>query len=127
MDEILVQLRFTKDEYEKLKGLSHEKYLTVPQYIKSESLGLQSINASEFANSCETLMRLVGDLNIPKGGDSIEFTIRELFGLEWRTLSASLRIALGKSFYKRVVEDGVPKVQCVKKNKANTMVYRKQY
>jgi len=112
----VVQVSFSEQEYEFLSKQAEIEGLTIPLLIKNRVLP-----KGDFDKVFDKLKKLVKDLESGK-----VFTVRDLFGTDWREIEKGMRLSLGRTFYKNVLNGAIGGVEALKyKDSANTQLYKK--
>lgn len=112
----VVQISLSEVEYEYLMNKSKEKGITIPMLIKQEVLP-----KGEYDVVYQKLLDLINPI---KSGT--QFTIREVFGIEWKEISKGTRLSVGRGFFKSVTGGAITNVKALDyKDSTNTQVYVK--
>ena len=110
-----IQLLVSNEEYEWLKERADEKNMTVSFYAR-ELLFEGRNNLAVYYNE---LLKKVEELNT-----GIEFTIKELFGVDWR-MDRGIKLRLGRMFNEQVQNGVIKNVKLIRKDSSNTKHYKK--
>ena len=112
----VIQVSFSDQEFKFLSLQAEKEGVTIPLYIKNRVLP-----KGEFDEFFEKLIKIVDNLENGK-----VFTIRDLFGDEWREIEKGMRLSLGRTFNKKVINGATKKVEALPyKDSSNTQLYKK--
>ena len=108
-----IQLTLTDFQYETL--LKKAGSFSIQQYlIKKE------FPNHEFSHWFNEITGLIEKL--PPGTN---FSLKTLLSVNWETIPKGVRLSIGKQFLKEVNEGSIRAVKYVKKDSANTTIYKK--
>ncbi|MCI8891262.1 MAG: DUF1413 domain-containing protein [Eubacterium sp.] len=110
-----IQLLVSNEEYEWIKEKADKKNMTVSLYAR-ELLLEGSNNLAVYYNE---LLEKVDELNT-----GIEFTIKELFGVNWR-MDRGVKLRLGRMFNEQVQNGVIKNVKLIRQDSSNTKHYKK--
>lgn len=110
-----IQLLVSDEEYEWIKEKADKKNMTVSLYVR----GLLFEGRNNLAVYYNELLKKVEELNT-----GIEFTIKELFGVDWR-MDRGIKLRLGRMFNEQVQNGVIKNVKLIRKDSSNTKHYKK--
>jgi hypothetical protein len=112
----VIQVSFSDDDFKYLQKMAQEEGITVPMYVKKKVLPRR-----EYDEAFERLLQLISEL---QPGE--EFSIREVFGTQWKTISKGTRLSLGRCFYQSLEKGLVQGVVALdKKDASHSQMYKK--
>jgi hypothetical protein len=112
----VVQITFSEEEYEFVNAEAQKQGLTIPILIKKMVLP-KSL-------AVDLLDVLLGEINSLDSGEV--FNIRKLFEDEWKKIDRGVRLSLGRTFYKMVINKGINNVEALDfKDSTGTQLYKK--
>ena len=118
MDKKLIQLAFTQDEYKQLLELASDNNMNITDFMKSKTLPNYKGTPYYIEIAKEKVNLLPTDIN---------FTLPLLFGEDWNKLSRSIKLSIGRDFYRQVNENNIQNIIPTSKDSSNIQVYKKQF
>lgn len=110
-----IQLLVSDEEYEWIKEKADKKNMTVSLYVREQLFEGRNNLAAYYSE----LLKKVEELDA-----GIEFTIKELFGVDWR-MDRGIKLRLGRMFNEQVQNGVVKNVKLMKKDSSNAKHYKK--
>ena len=111
----IIQVSVSDTEYTELERQAKEHGFSIPRYIVS-----QLVPDNEFKKRYQELISRVNDLE-----SGTIFNIREIFGVYWKDIPKGTKLALGRVFYKKVLEKDISDVEILDKNDTKIQWYEK--
>jgi len=111
-----INFSFTNEEYDKLKRWSNLSRMSIEEYVKFKLFG----NVDDIENLISIALEKIRSL--PSG---TPFSIKQLFGTDWNTISRGSKLALGKKMLVKSNENNST-FEATHKDSKNTQWYIKR-
>ena len=111
----VIQVSVTDTEYAELEKKAKEHGFSIPRYLVS-----QSLPDNDFK---KWYPELISRVNALESGTI--FNIREVFATDWKDIPKGIKLALGRVFYKNILEKDISDVAILDKNDTKIQWYEK--
>lgn len=114
-----INMAVTEEEYSYIIERASEEGVTVQTFIRNTIFPKREND--EYEKIYEKMLTLIYALE-----PGVEFTLKEVFGFEWKSFDRGLRTSLGRSFNHSVNNGLVKNVRCLYKREQNNNLYLKE-